>query len=369
LPLLVLGHYIIMQTNLDAHLNLDMNCVDNWLRAVEESYLDNPYHNHLHAADVLCTMYYWFTSKFFRQNMTSLELLASLMAAAAHDVGHDAVNNRFHILTRSRLGTRYNDRSPLENYHACLAFELLYKPDSNWFHSFESGDQSYLRSLIIELIIGTDMSYHQYHQDNVINLINNVELPKSTDESALRLRSKDDAKIEESRVNGEPCEKVMILKAALHIADISNPAKPNSIAVYWAKKVIEEFFEQGDKEQARGLPISPLCDRKTSNMEEGQKGFINFVVMPIFKPWAKLMPEAQVAVSHLEKNLGFWDKRRNSGFLRKDLEKIQNEQAKQTIEEEDNDVSDQNEQVSVIINTNQGDVKPSSCRSCPTTSG
>jgi len=321
LPLLVIVHYIIMQTSLNTHLKLDMNRVDNWLRDIEESYLDNPYHNHLHAADVVCSMYYWFTSKFFKENMTSKELLASLMAAAAHDVGHDAVNNRFHIVTRSRLGTRYNDRSPLENYHTCLAFELLYKSDNNWFHSFPLADQSYLRSLIIELIIGTDMSYHQHHQENIIDLINNVELPSSLDEPSLRLRGKDDGKAESkegSRVKREPCEKVMILKAGLHIADISNPAKPNPICVYWAKRVVQEFFEQGDKEQARGLPISPLCDRNNSSMKEGQKGFIKFVVRPILEPWTKLMPEAQVAMDFLESNLSFWDQQRKNGIFQRE---------------------------------------------------
>merc|ERR1712096_315687 len=41
--------------------------------------------------------------------------------------------------------------------------------------------------------------------------------------------------------------------------------------------------------------------------------------MPIFKPWANILPEAQIAVDHLETNLEFWDRRRNSGFLRREL--------------------------------------------------
>jgi len=262
--------------------------------------------------------------------MTSLDLLASLTAAASHDVGHDAVSNKFHVLTRSRLGTKYNDRSPLENYHTCLTFELLYKPDNNWFHSFGIGDQSYLRSLMIELIIATDNNYHQCHQDNIISLMNCVKLPLSPQGETMKLRAKDDS--EPSRVNGEPCEKLMMLKAGLHLADISNPAKPNHLCVYWARKVTQEFFEQGDKEVARGLAISPLCDRNTSNLEEGQKGFIKYVVRPIYEPWARLMPEADIALTHLESNFMFWDKRRNSGFLRKELVKINEEIKRQDSE-------------------------------------
>merc|ERR1719317_1645172 len=176
---------------------------------------------------------------------------------------------------------------------------------------------------MIELIIGTDNNYHQDHQENIISLVNCVNFPASGEDETIKLRTKDDK--EQSRVSGEPCEKLMILKAGMHLADISNPAKPNHLCVYWAKKVTQEFFEQGDKELARGLAISPLCDRKTSNIEEGQKGFIKFVVRPIFEPWARLMPEANIALTHLETNLRFWDKRRNSGFLRKELVKINEE--------------------------------------------
>jgi len=243
--------------------------------------------------------------------MTSVELLASLMAAAAHDVGHDAVNNRFHVITRSRLGTRYNDRSPLENYHTCLSFELLYKSDNNWFHSFTLADQSYLRSLIIELIIGTDMNFHQHHTDNIIDFASKLGVPE---DPPAKLRGEKEGEFEnlKSWISREARVKFAILKAGLHIADISNPAKPNKICVYWAKKIVQEFLEQGDKEQARGLPISPLCDRQTSNMAEGQKGFIKFVVMPIFVPWVKLIPEAQIAMEFLKENLDFWDQKSKS---------------------------------------------------------
>jgi len=203
----------------------------------------------------------------------------------------------------------------LENYHTCLSFELLYKPDNNWFHSFTLADQSYLRSLIIELIIGTDMNYHQHHTDNITDLSSKVGLPVCLDHSPVKLRRKSEGEFENLKawVSCEQREKVAILKAGLHIADISNPAKPNKICVYWAKKIVQEFLEQGDKEQARGLPISPLCDRETSNMAEGQKGFIKFVVMPIFVPWVKLIPEAQIAMEFLKGNLDFWEQKRKFG--------------------------------------------------------
>lgn len=35
-----------------------------------------------------------------------------------------------------------------------------------------------------------------------------------------------------SRIPGEECEKTLVLKAGIHIADISNAAKPNASAIY-----------------------------------------------------------------------------------------------------------------------------------------
>jgi len=30
----------------------------------------------------------------------------------------------------------------------------------------------------------------------------------------------------------------------------------------WSRRIIEEFFNQGDLELKHNMPISPLCDRK-----------------------------------------------------------------------------------------------------------
>ena len=45
-------------------------------------------------------------------------------------------------------------------------------------------------------------------------------------------------------------------------------------------QLLEEFFRQGDKEKALGLPFSPLCDRNNTLVAESQIGFIEFIVEP-----------------------------------------------------------------------------------------
>lgn len=50
----------------------------------------------------------------------------------------------------------------------------------------------------------------------------------------------------------------------------------------WSKRVLEEFFQQGDTERAHGLPLSPLMDRTTTALGPSQINFIEFVVAPLF---------------------------------------------------------------------------------------
>jgi len=171
MPILVLGHFIIIQSGLDMQLKLDMDRVDNWLRSVEMSYQDQPYHNHLHGADVMCSMYYWYSSELFKENMSSLDMLSSIMAAVAHDVGHDGNTNEFHVNVWSTLAQKYNNVAPLENHHAALSTQLLGEEENNWLKSFEIEDRFYIRSLYIRLILSTQSQQHQVHLENIKDVI------------------------------------------------------------------------------------------------------------------------------------------------------------------------------------------------------
>ena len=53
---------------------------------------------------------------------------------------------------------------------------------------------------------------------------------------------------------------------AFHLCDISNPAKRFDICRKWTELLYVEFFMQGDMERDRGMPISYLMDRSTTNL-------------------------------------------------------------------------------------------------------
>mmetsp|Transcript_4361 Transcript_4361/g.6768 ORF Transcript_4361/g.6768 Transcript_4361/m.6768 type:complete len:109 (-) Transcript_4361:448-774(-) len=95
----------------------------------------------------------------------------------------------------------------------------------------------------------------------------------------------------------------------MHVADISNCAKPNSISVKWSDRVLDEFFQQGDEERKLGLPISPLCDRETTCKAASQKGFIDYIIRPSFEVLEKYVPEiGNVVMPIIDDNSSFWQK-------------------------------------------------------------
>ena len=77
-------------------------------------------------------------------------------------------------------------------------------------------------------------------------------------------------------------KRMLMLELILHAADIGNPARPLRSCKMWAERVMEEFYDQGDKEREHGLPVT--FDR---NSEKGvpwrvQFNFINFIVAPLY---------------------------------------------------------------------------------------
>jgi hypothetical protein len=84
----------------------------------------------------------------------------------------------------------------------------------------------------------------------------------------------------------DPAARLLLMQMTIKSADISHPIKPLRLHLVWSDRIIIEFFRQGDRERAIGLPLSPLCDFENFNLPRAQKGFITFVVRPCVELWA-----------------------------------------------------------------------------------
>uniref|UniRef100_A0A7N8WZR5 Phosphodiesterase n=1 Tax=Mastacembelus armatus TaxID=205130 RepID=A0A7N8WZR5_9TELE len=215
----------------------------------------NPYHNLMHAADVTQTIHYLLVNTGMVNWLTELEIFAIIFAAAIHDFEHTGTTNNFHIQTRSETAMLYNDRAVQENHHVSAAYRLLQDDaEMNILSNLSKDDWREFRTLVVEMVLATDMSCH-FQQIKVMKGL--LQQPEEID-------------------------KPKALSLLLHTADISHPAKRWDLHHRWTTSLLEEFFEQGDKEEELGLPFSPLCDRKSTMVPQSQIGFIDFIVEPTF---------------------------------------------------------------------------------------
>ena len=134
-PLVTLGLKVMNRFDVCDYLKIDEVLLVNWLTLIESNYkASNPYHNSTHAADVLHATAYFLSTDKLIEVLDSCDRVASLIAAAVHDLDHPGRTNAFLCNSNSELAICYNDQAVLENHHAALAFQLTRQSeDTNIF--------------------------------------------------------------------------------------------------------------------------------------------------------------------------------------------------------------------------------------------
>ncbi|XP_078035656.1 dual specificity calcium/calmodulin-dependent 3',5'-cyclic nucleotide phosphodiesterase 1A-like isoform X2 [Augochlora pura] len=254
-PVKYLGYDLLNRYGMIHKFKVPPAVLECFLGRVEEGYCRhrNPYHNNLHAADVAQTMHYILCQTGLMNWLTDLEIFATLVAALIHDYEHTGTTNNFHVMSGSDTALLYNDRAVLENHHISASFRILKEDECNILQNLSREEFREFRTLVIDMVLATDMSFHFQQLKNMKNILSLAE--PSVDKSKA-------------------------VSLVLHCCDISHPAKRWDLHHRWTMQLLEEFFRQGDKERAMGLPFSPLCDRNNTLVAESQIGFIEFIVEP-----------------------------------------------------------------------------------------
>jgi cAMP-specific phosphodiesterase 4 len=143
-------------------LGLDGAAVRDWLAMVESLYAtDVPFHNSTHAADVLHAVHFLLGPCGAAALLSPLSVLALLLAAAAHDAGHDGFNNLYHEHAQTDRALAHNDHSVQENYHCSLVFRQMHtNPRADVLAALPPAQAQEVRRLMITLILATDMKDH-----------------------------------------------------------------------------------------------------------------------------------------------------------------------------------------------------------------
>ena len=275
--LLLIGKYISNYFKFGEVIN--QANYDNWVEKIAKGYnRKNHYHHDLHAADIAHTSYIYLRFGLINE-MAKLDnsmICAVIMSCICHDYKHPGVNNNYLIDTDNDIALNYNDISVLENMHVSEAFKLMHSnPIYDVFDGFDRETYKKFRKQIIHCVLATDMTKHS----GSINFLNKLLSEKNKPEDN---------------------DKQDYMDLIIHTSDISNPTKIFDIYFKWAKLVVEEFYDQGDKEIKLGLKCS--CDRTKVTIYKNQLGFIDFVELPFFSLVSKVFPKLDFLLINLNNN-------------------------------------------------------------------
>jgi hypothetical protein len=275
--------YLFHKHNLIDKFGISVQKLLDFFDAVEKGYKNNPYHCAIHGCDVMQTVHHFLTKGGFGHNLSQVDIMAAIVAAAAHDIGHPGVSNLFERLTESERALLYNDQSILENFHCAQTFKLLQDPLLNITENMTKDDKRQFRDMVINMILATDIGRHFAILDTV----------------RRGILKKFDPNDKEDLNN--------YMKLIVKCADVGNPAKRLETSELWSHRVQEEFFAQGDEEKRLGLPVSPFMDREKPNLPKSQIGFIDYIAKPLYECLVQFDPKLQVCMSNMINTKKHWE--------------------------------------------------------------
>lgn len=95
---------------------------------------------------------------------------------------------------------------------------------------------------------------------------------------------------------------------AVKCGDINNASKKLKLCTAWAGLIMQEFWNQGDEEKRRNIPVSMFMDRTNCRVEKCQVGFIDYIVTPLYEVWDAYMNEDDKfpAMRNIVSNREYW---------------------------------------------------------------
>lgn len=256
-----------------------------FLSEIRDNYKKVPYHNWRHAVDVMQFVAFEILVSGCNTVLSKFEIFAILVACLCHDVGHDGFTNAFNEKAETPLGLLFKNQSVMETHHCSVSIGILSKEECNIFSKLSPPEYKNMWILIIRLILATDMAKHFDIIKDVNQRVDNGEFDLQKNEN----------------------DRYSFLEILIKCGDVSNVSRPFELANKWCDVLCEEFFRQGDLEQASGMEYtSPLNDRAHLDKPKSQIGFYNAVCLPLFQTAAKIMPKLQCNVDQVQSNLAQW---------------------------------------------------------------
>lgn len=106
--------------------------------------------------------------------MDRLDEATALIASAVHDIDHPGRSSAFLCNSDNSLALLYNDICVLESHHAATTFRLTLSDEKiNIFKNLDRDMYKLARSVIIDMILATEMTRHFEHLAKFVSVFGN----------------------------------------------------------------------------------------------------------------------------------------------------------------------------------------------------
>jgi hypothetical protein len=168
----------------------------------------------------------------------------------------------------------------MKMHHCCAAIHVIAKDETNIFASLNPAETHRIWSIITALVLAMEMGKHFILMEAFIKRVHRQELNRD-----------------------DPSDRELLLKMSLKCGDLP----PIVRSFEFASKSCEEFFRQGDLEQAQVLQYtSTVGDREHLDKPKSQIGLYTSVCKPLFAAVAKVMPSFERTVKQFAANIEKW---------------------------------------------------------------
>jgi len=271
-------------------LGVDADKLRGFIRKVSHHYRENPYHNFHHAVDTVNTIGWMISRPELQTRLPPHYRFLLLATALIHDIDHPGHNNQWEVQTQSTLAQRYENVAVLEKHSYAVTLRIMADPAYDLFLPFGKDTAEEWLHIMEAIVLATDFAAHR----------------QFLDEFKAYLAS-------HPRDFSDPEFLSWVARALMKAADIANTSKPFPQAKVWGQRVMMEFWAQGVMEKQANLPVGPLNDPETVQLNAAQAGFIRFAAMELFELLAQIDPGLQEMVDNLRSNMDLYEDKARQG--------------------------------------------------------
>ncbi|KER22547.1 hypothetical protein T265_09409 [Opisthorchis viverrini] len=274
---------VYMMYDLAGRLIIDKMTLIRFMLTVRKNYRPISYHNWDHAFSVAHSMY--FLLKVSEHRFVPIERVCLFVAAICHDLDHRGYDNRFMKKYSSPLASLYSS-SPMEHHHFNMTITILQQRDHNIFRYFRNASYRNLLGIIKHAILATDLATFWASKAKLDELL----------DSPSGLEWNDQA------------HRMSVVSIAMPTCDLCAMFKPWGVQVKVVMLIMQEFWNQGDREKASANKPLSLMDRDEAvQLADGQVGFIRAICLPCYSTIVRVFPQVSAIVDAAQSNLKQWE--------------------------------------------------------------